>query len=384
MPSALLSGQELYLGVDAGGTAVKVVVVRKSDGAIGRAEGGPCNVKSVGPEGAMERIVKASWAALRDLPGPLLLPIDKVDPEPLHLELFARVWLGVAGLLRPTEVDAFRPFACRAFGFALDDERLRITNDGHLLAAPAVAVPEISSTVVLVAGTGSVSLAFRKHGHDLELVGLSGGWGYLIGDEGSAFCVGRLAIQRLMLDADAAQSRSFVDSTQSARKAGTPSATLPLFSRLLDRLDVAGPAELIDQIYSDQSQTSTPSTFSTAETRRKLWIASGSRVVFEHAFERSDVDAESRRIALEILDEAVIPLVDAAVRLVGDRSVVDPSHGSLSLGGGLWNSEGYVALLLDKLKAQGVEFAQVSVVRSAAEEGARALVLLDGTDTRIL
>jgi len=52
----------------------------------------------------------------------------KVDPEPLHLELFERVWLGIAGILRQEEIDEFRPLATKAFGFEQDDERLRITN----------------------------------------------------------------------------------------------------------------------------------------------------------------------------------------------------------------------------------------------------------------
>lgn len=58
----------------------------------------------------------------------MLLPVNKVDPEPLHLELFERVWLGIAGILRQEEIDEFRPLATEAFGFQADDESIRITN----------------------------------------------------------------------------------------------------------------------------------------------------------------------------------------------------------------------------------------------------------------
>ncbi|GAA5903201.1 uncharacterized protein JCM6883_002727 [Sporobolomyces salmoneus] len=362
-----MADRKLYLCVDAGGTAVKLAVSDER-GEIGRAEGPPCNIKGVGAEGALRNILKTTFAALQNLPQPLLIPVNKVapvDPE-MHLELFERVWLGIAGILRQSEVDAFRPLAAKAFGFTLDDDRLRITNDGHLLAAPAVSLPHIESTVVLVAGTGSVSLAFKKEGTEMKIVGLSGGWGFLIGDEGSAFCVGKLAMRRLMLQADASQSQSFQSQC-------TPTPLLPLFASLLERLEVSDPAEMIDRIYSSPDPAS--STFSTYETRSKLWIADSSRVVFRYAFEDAEVDSESGKVALSILDEAIQPLVDATIRLL--QYGLEASKSSLSLGGGLWNSSGYKEMLLEKLNEKGVKFSHVAIVRSAAEEGVKALRAMD-------
>ncbi|GAA5964140.1 hypothetical protein JCM3765_005352 [Sporobolomyces pararoseus] len=370
MPSATVANQsKLYLCVDAGGTAVKVTTINER-GQIGSAEGGPCNVKSVGAEGALREILKTTFKALQELPQPLLIPVDKVapvDPE-LHLEIFERVWLGIAGILRKSEIDAFRPFAAKAFGFSAEDPRLRISNDGHLLAAPALGEPRIESTVVLVAGTGSVSLAFKKQGTDLKMVGLSGGWGYLIGDEGSAFWVGKLAMRQLMLAADASQSQSL--------KGGSPTPLLPIFTALLERLGVSSPEEMIDRIYSVQSEagdSSSPSTFSAAETSRKLWIADASRIVFDYAFTNS-VDKDSRELAISILQEAISPLVQATIRLSKE---FDPSTSLLALGGGLWGSTGYSELLLEKLRENGLVFSKVSVVKTASAEGAKALLALD-------
>lgn len=191
-----------------------------------------------------------------------------------------------------------------------------------------------------------------------------------IGDEGSAFCVGKLAMRRLMLAADAAQSQSLRISSASP----TTTPILPIFTSLLERLDVSDPSEMIDKIYSDHS-ISSPSTFSAAETQRKLWIADCSRVVFRYAFEDDSVDETSQKIALSILEEAIEPLVDATLRLLdGD---LDSTKSSLSLGGGLWNSDGYRDMLLKKLRDKRVEFSHVAVVKSAAEEGAKALLALD-------
>lgn len=77
----------------------------------------------------------------------------------------------------------------------------RRATDGHLLASSCTLMPHVESTVVLVAGTGTVGLgerlnpptplvaytdplsglptAFKKRGVELDLVGVSGGWGYL-------------------------------------------------------------------------------------------------------------------------------------------------------------------------------------------------------------
>ncbi|GAA5872726.1 hypothetical protein JCM1840_004501 [Sporobolomyces johnsonii] len=364
----------LYLCVDGGGTAVKVVVMN-SEGEVGRATGPPCNVKSAGgPQNALSTILQTTWRALQDLPGSLLLPVDRVTPEPLHLHLFQRVWLGLAGVLHQADIEAVRGVACPLFGFAEDDARLRITNDGHLLAAPSVLLPCIESTVVLVAGTGSVGLAFRKRGQGLDvgldLVGVSGGWGYLLGDEGSAYCVGRLAIRHLMAAADARLSSSLVNPSSK------PVPLLPLFSALLVHLRASDPAHLIDKAYTTHCDPAS-STFAGRETERKLWIAEGARVVFSYAFEDSNADDESRATARSILEEAIGPLVETALTLIGDRSAVDPSKGALFLGGGLWNSEGYLQMLKASLVAKGVAFAKVGIVKSAAEEGARALVALD-------
>ncbi|GAA5930809.1 uncharacterized protein JCM15063_002466 [Sporobolomyces koalae] len=365
--------QDLYLCVDAGGTSVKVVVMNKR-GETGTAEGGPCNLKSVGFEPALENMLRTTRQARENMLSSMQqLRCQEANADTAEVPQFKRVWLGVAGILRPSEIDLFRPLASKAFGFECDDKRLRITNDGHLLAAPAVSIPSIESTIVHVAGTGSVSLAFKRICGELELVGVRGGWGYLIGDEGSASYVGKLAIRHLMRAADLEHSRTLSDPTT------RPEPLLPLFEALLERLEVTDPAGMIDKLYSDHSSIPSPSnlsTFSAAETRRKLWISDACRVVFRYGFEDPDVDEQSRCTALSILEEAIEPLVEATLELVS-TATLDTRASMLSLGGGLWQSIAYQNLLIDSLRRQGIEFAQVAFVQSAAEEGAKALLALD-------
>ena len=54
--------------------------------------------------------------------------------------------------------------------------------------------------IVLIAGTGSVALGIDQRGRSVRC----GGWGYLFGDEGSAFWISREAIARAMHDEDSA------------------------------------------------------------------------------------------------------------------------------------------------------------------------------------
>ncbi|BGP27480.1 glucokinase regulator family protein [Rhodotorula toruloides] len=366
MPSARLP--EWFLCVDAGGTAVKCVI-RSSTGLTSSALGGPCNVKSVGPRQAMRTILRATQDALSRLPL-LDFPFnpDSVDdePPPLPARFFSRVWLGLAGVLYPSDVTEFAPLARDAFGFEEGEDALKITNDGHLLAAPCLTMPHLDSTIATVAGTGSCNLAFRRHGSELDFIGQSGGWGFLLGDEGSAFAVSRIAMTRLLSDYDSRTTAALRNPHAS------PSAPLSLFSDLLHHFDVPDAATLIDKTYRDHSDG--VGGFLAGESNRKLWIARGARVVFRYAFEEVDAkDGASREIALAIVREAVAPLVSSILQLVVDRGVVNPSRALLSLGGGMWKAEGYRNLLLCGLKERGVEFAEVKVVESAAEEGAKAL-----------
>lgn len=54
--------------------------------------------------------------------------------------------------------------------------------------------------VLVIAGTGSVALGINETGEECR----AGGRGYLFGDEGSAFWIGRRLVERVMLDEDAA------------------------------------------------------------------------------------------------------------------------------------------------------------------------------------
>jgi len=130
-----------------------------------------------------------------------------------------------------------------------------------------------------------------------------------------------------------------------------------------------------------------------AVAKRNAAVAGASRVVFAWAFPKDtipptppdspdkdfglDLNVLSRREALKLAEMSIVPLIELAMSLLGDRSVVMPEHTALALGGGLMMSKGYRALLEEGLKRQGVKFAEEVVVGDAAGAGARGLARVE-------
>jgi N-acetylglucosamine kinase-like BadF-type ATPase len=121
---------------------------------------------------------------------------------------------------RPEDAEAIRGIM-RRIGFK---SRTLVVNDA--LVALVAGAGE-NPGVVLVAGTGSIAYGRDATGRAAR----SGGWGYLLGDEGGGFWIGRAALSAVVRQHD-----------------GRGPATL-LTELVLDRLSLAGPTDLIREIY---------------------------------------------------------------------------------------------------------------------------------------
>jgi len=155
----------LAVGVDAGGTASVAAVSR--DGNFERSvRGAPANASSRGTDAAAAAIV----ATIREATG---------GAEP------AALYVGAAGAGRADAASALE----HALREAFPSVRLAVADDTR--AALRSAIPE-GPGIVLIAGTGSV--AYAENATSATRVG---GLGYLIGDEGSAFAIGRAAVELL-------------------------------------------------------------------------------------------------------------------------------------------------------------------------------------------
>ncbi|HET9947436.1 MAG TPA: BadF/BadG/BcrA/BcrD ATPase family protein [Longimicrobiales bacterium] len=159
----------LAVGVDGGGTRTRAVIIDERRLELGRAEAPGAVVTLRDPRAAAEAVAQAVRAAAAracaDLPAAVL-------------------WAGLAGAGH----EATRAAVQRELE-ALDlAERVGVGTDVN--AAFHAAFPE-GPGILLVAGTGSIGWARSAAGR----IGRVGGWGQLLGDEGSGYALGLGALR---------------------------------------------------------------------------------------------------------------------------------------------------------------------------------------------
>ena len=162
-------GSSLVLGIDGGATSTTALLAEAATGRVlGRGHGGPSNIQAIGEEAALRQLEAAVGAAF--------------DSARLPYAPVAAAALGLAGI-DVDGVDVIRAWSDRVELAG----KLSVANDATLLFAAGT--PE-GWGLAMVAGTGSIAFALDREGRDAR----AGGWGYLMGDEGSAF---RLGLQGL-------------------------------------------------------------------------------------------------------------------------------------------------------------------------------------------
>lgn len=157
---------EVAVGVDAGGTSTVAACSRGGEFA-GEVRGGPANPTTAGVAAAADEIVRT-----------VLLATGGEAPGALYVGAAGAGEAEPAGLLRAA-VAARLPHT----------KRLTVAGDAE--TALRAAIPS-GPGIVLIAGTGS--FAFAENGERRARVG---GFGYLLGDEGSAFAIGFAAVALL-------------------------------------------------------------------------------------------------------------------------------------------------------------------------------------------
>lgn len=176
--AALASPKPCLLVMDAGGTHTRALVVTCEGTCLGGSESGPANIFLVGERVAARNLRQAGREALKSA---------KVTRKSVAAAVIGDASVDCDGLGREPSEDALRR--------ELPDTRVRavadalIALDGALGGKPGV---------VIVSGTGSVLLGRKRNG---ELV-KAGGWGPLMGDEGSAPWIAQQALRATVQAAD--------------------------------------------------------------------------------------------------------------------------------------------------------------------------------------
>jgi N-acetylglucosamine kinase-like BadF-type ATPase len=171
---------ELYVGVDGGGTRTRAIVTGSDLLALGRGASGPANASTV----PVPRLVQSVTEAID----------DALEAAGASRSDIAVVSCGLAGV----EASAMKGRLVAAFEAVFGAGRVRITTDARIALAGALPDPAADSGAVLIAGTGAI--CFGRNAHGLEE--RAGGWGALIGDEGSASEIARRGLAAVARDVD--------------------------------------------------------------------------------------------------------------------------------------------------------------------------------------
>lgn len=293
------------LGIDAGGTKTVCLLADGEGRAIAEARAGGANLQSVG-ELEVEKV----------LYGVMEAALARHDVRP------AAICLGIAGVDRPSDAEAVRAIMKR-IGFK---SQTLVVNDA-LIALVAGAGNEPG--VVLVAGTGSI--AYGRNA--ARQAARAGGWGYLLGDEGGGFWIGRAALSAVVRQFD-----------------GRGPVTV-LTELVLRNLDLSSPTELIHAIYY-------------RDVHRQA-IAGLAHVV-QQATDAGDA------VAAEILARAGAELASAAASVIGRLGMRGEAFPTI-LAGGMFRG---VPALTGDVDARLSEVAPRSTVRVLDVEPAVGAVRL--------
>jgi len=165
------------MGIDGGGSHTKAWLASENGNILGKGQSGASNYQSVGEQTAKKALHNAIQEAFTQAG----YPFQKLDC----------LCLGLAGFGRDFEKCLIQDWAEKT-GYA---RLVVVVNDADLLLWGAT--PD-GWGLGLVSGTGSIAVGRTREGATAR----AGGWGYLIGDEGSGYSLGIAALRAAVQAAD--------------------------------------------------------------------------------------------------------------------------------------------------------------------------------------
>ncbi|KAH8709195.1 N-acetylmuramic acid 6-phosphate etherase [Beauveria bassiana] len=327
----------LVLCVDAGGTSCKATILSK-DGAVGAGFGGPCNV-----------IAGAIQQATDSCPTTKGRVFSSIK--------FAAARIGLAGYDRPAVQSSVNDGLSKLLNLKIG-AGLEVTTDIDLLPVASASEETVECAVVLVAGTGSIAMSFRKENGAFVRSGRAGGWGHLLGDDGSGYSIGREALRMALRESDVCSMRK----QASAPAQPTSQLAKAVFGHFKEKFPEAKPEDLLSTVMMPNSAPQQPRDAVMDRTSR---IAGVAKTVL--AMVKTNEDAD------RIVAAGAEKLAELAALLVLNQGI-KPSKASLVLAGGLMQDEGYRRRIVGSVERAGYKFQHVEVVDQPAMNGARFLL----------
>jgi glucosamine kinase len=191
------------LGIDVGGTKTVCLLADEEGRVIASARGEGANLQGVGELGLEKVLHQLMEKTLGD---------ERILPS--------AICLGIAGVDRAADEKVVRSIMSR-IGYKA---KILVVNDALIALQAGIGH---GPGIVIVSGTGSIAYGRNSRGEASR----AGGWGYVLGDEGSGYWIGRAALRAVLREAD-------------RRGPATQLTAL-----LLNYYGVSRPQDLIHQVY---------------------------------------------------------------------------------------------------------------------------------------
>ena len=218
---------ELFLGIDGGQSSTVAMIADEVGRVIGSAVAGPCNhVSSAEASAKLTQVVNACVSDACNSAG--------LDPLTTR---FTGACCGMSG--GPADKKDLLLRIIRA-------DHLTVKTDGEISLTGALAG---QPGIVVIAGTGSIAYGRDRFGK----VCRAGGWGYIFGDEGSAFDIVRQAVRACLRQQEGWGSKTtLLPALLDATKVQSANDLLHLFyTPEWARSRIAALAELVDKVSYD-------------------------------------------------------------------------------------------------------------------------------------
>lgn len=281
-------GKKYLIGMDGGGTKTKCVITDYDFNILHQCQGGPSNFLIIGTEKVSETILN--------------LILESAAAINISTDEIASILIGTTGAGRENDANKLKnDFITYAKSKGYLFNSFNVESDARIAIEGAFAG---NAGALLIAGTGSIIFGKDKHNN----IHRAGGYGRLLGDEGSGYSIGRKGLIEVAKNFD-----------------GRNHSTI-LTKMLEAEFQISSGAQIISQVYNNNFD-----------------IASFAPKVIEAA---SLGDSLSQKILDEESDELILH-VRAMHKTLGIEKM------ELCLVGGIISSPNYYAALFrDKIKMQ--------------------------------
>lgn len=268
-----------YIGVDGGGTKTSFVLYHDKK-TIDEVVLTTSHYKQVGYDGTAEILFNGIMA---------LVEKHRLNKNDLV------IGIGIAGYGND---EAVRKTLETAISKRLSIYKYYLTSDIHITMIGAL---DNQEGIVVIAGTGSIALS--NYNNNLNRVG---GWGYLLGDEGSAFWIGKQLLQHFTQQSDGRQIKTL------------------LYKYIKDKIGIENDYQIIEYINSCDNYRTTVASMA-------VWV--------------DELAQQNDQICIEIIDDAS----EYIYKLI---KTLAPTQGfyKVSYYGGVFKSKQFINNINNKLQ----------------------------------